>query len=72
MLLIMEQDKDGNLVQEDYTGMFFYDGTTFIIDRFKDFWMITECNFIVKSRGDTFEEAKEDVIKKWHKFKLKK
>ena len=68
----MKQDKNGNLIHEDYTSMFSYGGTNFIVDKFEDFWLITQCNFLVKERGETLEEAKTKIKKRWDNYDTKK
>jgi len=47
-------------VHGDITDYFSYRGKTFIVDKFDDFWLVTESGFLVKERGD----IRDEVIKK--------
>ena len=58
-------DQAANLMQEDYTSSFNYKGRTFIVDKFEDFWLVTESQFIIKERGETLEEATSKIKTKW-------
>lgn len=63
----MKIDKNGKLEHEDYTSSFTYKGRTFIVDKFDDFWLVTESQFIIKERGETLEEATLKIKKNWDK-----
>ena len=69
----MKIDKNGRLKHEDYYSSFNYRGRLFVIDKFDDFWLITESQFLVKERGKTLNEATIKIKKTWdsihHKFK---
>jgi len=57
--------ENGKLVHEKFTSSFNYRGRLFIVDKFDDFWLITESQFLIKERGETLEKVKDKIKKSW-------
>ncbi len=67
----MKIDKNGRLIQEDYTSSFKYKGRLFIVDKFDDFCLITESQMLIKERGETLEDATVKIKNSWDKVSKK-